>query len=404
MHLPEKHLPLHFGTSVWDQNSDYQDSTAELRSDLKTEVLIIGAGMSGNLLAHTLTARGHEVVVVDANHIGRGSSLANTGLLQYWSDTMLWELAEQIGDTDAVLFYETCLKSMYQLTELATELELGDAYRVTKSIYFASHESDVEKLTKEYEYLKQYDFPVELISHEKLLEEYGIDKPLALRTSKDASVDPYAFIQALSAKNKSQGVRYYENTEIDLSSIRDHQVETVSGQRIEFEYVAFATGYVEIYPQIKGRVEINRTYAVASHVLKQLPWDEQVMFWETKEPYLYFRMTADHRIVVGGLDEAVETVETDPDKLRAKYEKLRDSFNQLVRGYDIEIDYAWNALFGTSKDNLPFLGADPERSNHFYILGYEGNGTCYSCAGAHIVADLIEGLHNPYSHIVSLSR
>lgn len=397
-------MKLHFGTTVWDQDQSYEERTSSLNADLKTEVLIVGGGMSGNLIAHTLANRGREVTVIEARHIGRGSSLANTGLLQYWSDIMLWELAEQIGEKDAVDFYDLCLQSMRELNELAEELGMGEDYRVSQSVYYASHESDVEKLEKEYKMLSRHQFPAELLSRETLIEKYGIDKPAALRTGEDAAVNPYAFIQAISAANRAKGVRYFENTEIDLEQLGERAVTTVNGHKVEFDYMILATGYGKIYPVVEGRVEVNRSYAIASQPLDRLPWNEELLFWETKDPYLYFRLTADKRIIIGGLDEEVAQVETDPDRLRAKYEKLRDSFNQLVEGAYIEIDYAWNALFGTSKDNLPFLGADPEKDNHYYILAYEGNGTCYAWAGAKIVADLIEGVENCFARIVRLDR
>ena len=55
------------------------------------------------------------------------------------------------------------------------------------------------------------------------------------------------------------------------------------------------------------------------------------------------------------------------------------------------IDHGYKALFGTMKDGLPLMGKDPETPNHFYILGYEGNGTCCSMAGAEIIMNLMEG-------------
>ena len=397
-------MELHYGNTLWDKTLFQDPSVENLKLNKKAQILIVGAGMSGNLAAYILSKMNYKIIVIDKDQIGKGSSLANTGLLQYWSDIMLWELAEQIGEKDAGLFYEMCLKSMYDLTKINSKLGNETGYVVSNSIYYATDEGDVEKLEKEYEYLKKYNLPVEYISKGDLIKDYNINKPMALKTFQDASVNPYKFINSLATANKSRGVEYFEDTSIDLNSVKDNHLYTSDGYKIEFQNIIFATGYSHIYPVVEGKVEINRTYAIASKQVRQLPWKDEVMFWETKDPYLYFRKSIDNRIIIGGLDEEVDTVEKNKENLDKKSIELKDKFNELVEGINIEIEYQWNALFGTSKDNLPFLGVDPNINNRYYILGYEGNGTCYSLAGSRIIADLIQGKKNPYSHIVNLNR
>lgn len=70
----------------------------------------------------------------------------------------------------------------------------------------------------------------------------------------------------------------------------------------------------------------------------------------------------------------------------------------------VPVSHAWNALFGKSKDGLPFIGQDTNQPSKYYLLGYEGNGTCYSMAGANIIYDLIAGNPNPYKDIVKIDR
>ena len=53
----------------------------KLESYIKTKNLIIGEGMSGSLTAYILVSEGKEVILVDMDKIGKGSSTANTGLL-----------------------------------------------------------------------------------------------------------------------------------------------------------------------------------------------------------------------------------------------------------------------------------------------------------------------------------
>lgn len=397
-------MKLYSGESYWDKRESAYESHPKLEENKKTEVLIIGSGMSGNLAAYQLAKRGHEVMIIDKDKVASGSSKANTGMLQYSSDKMLTELMESIGEKEAILFYKMCLEAMVELTELNKELGENDSYILRDSIYFASEKEDREKLKKEYEALKKNNFPVEFLNHEDLNKEYGIDKAAALKTSLDAEVNPYKMIQALVQKNKSLGVIYYEDTELDLNNIKDHSLKSIDGKEIYFDHLILATGYGKVYDCIKDKANIERTYAFSAKTNSKNPWPDKVMIWETRRPYLYFRTAKDNHIIAGGEDEKISEVVEDEKIIFEKTEKIKREIEDIYPNLDMDIKYRWNALFGTSKDGLPFIGPDLLKKNHYYLLGYEGNGTCYSMAGANILADLIENKENKYADIVKVDR
>lgn len=129
------------------------------------------------------------------------------------------------------------------------------------------------------------------------------------------------------------------------------------------------------------------------------------MMWETKMPYLYFRTTPDNRIIAGGKDEKIDEVEKNEEKIRKINEKIAAEIKELLPDIeDIPVQYSWDALFYGSKDGLPFIGSDPDQKNKYYLLGYEGNGTCYSMAGSLLLTDLIQGKENRYQHLLRLTR
>jgi len=395
---------LYAGDLYWDKTFGEPFAFDKITEPEATRILIVGGGMSGSLCAFVLSSHGIPVTVIEKNKIGRGSSAANTGLLQYRSDKMLCEFADTIGEEKAVQFYRMCLEAMDQLTWINGLLRDQTGYRLKDSIYYASGEEDGEKLHKEYNYLLKYDFPVEFLDQEELKNKYGINKPCALRTWHDADVNPFRFIQALTRQNLKQGVKYYEETELDLKSLQGNTILTKDGFLITFEHLVLATGYTRIYPVIKGKGMINRTYALCSKPFITHLWKDAAMVWETKNPYLYFRATEDHRIIAGGLDETIDIVEEDEAKIMLKAKEITGQIQEVFPNLEISIDHAWSALFGSSRDGLPFIGKDPRSPNHYYLLGYEGNGTCYSMAGALILKDLILGKVNPYQDIVRVDR
>lgn len=397
-------MKLYAGNTYWDKTVQSPYAFEKMTAPTTTDILIIGGGLSGNLCAYVLSSLGMDVTLVEKDKMGMGSSAANTGLLQYCSDRMLCEFADQIGEEKAVRIYQMCLAAMDQLTAMDQLLHNTSEYRLRDSIRYASSEKDSQKLKREYTYLKKYGFPAAFLSEKELKNQYQISKACAIRTWHDADINPLKLIQALLQKNLQQGVHYYEKTEIDLANIREKNAFTKDGWPIAYQHLVLTTGYARSYPLITKGSSINRTYAFCSSPISDFLWRDEVMVWETRIPYLYFRTTTDHRIIAGGLDELKVDLELDEGKIFAKAGEIAAQIKSILPQLHIPIDYAWNALFGKSNDGLPFIGRDPDKSNVYYCLGYEGNGTCYSMAGALIIKDLIMGRINPYQEIVKMDR
>jgi glycine/D-amino acid oxidase-like deaminating enzyme len=397
-------MDLFIGNTCWDKTIAESRGFGKLAEHIQTDILIVGGGISGSLCAFVLASIGMKVTVAEKNRIGSGSSAAQTGLLMYKSDKMLSELICEIGEERAVKFYRMCLEAMEELSSISSKLDEEAGYRQRDSIYYASSAADVEKLKREYACLSKHGFPAEYLSGQELEDRYGIDKAGAIRTWDDADINPVGFIRDITKKNIEAGVRYYENTGIELDKLEDGRAVTEDGWVIAFDHIVLATGYSVIYPVIKGKCSITRTYAFCSEAISGKLWKDEAMVWETKTPYLYFRSTEDRRIVGGGKDEDIDSLEEDRDKIHAKAEEIAEEIEGVLPWLDIKVSHAWNAIFATSKDGIPFIGQDPSKPSKYYLLGYEGNGTCYSMAGALIIKDLILGKGNPYADIVKVDR
>ena len=79
-----------------------------LTADVRCDVCVVGAGITGALIALELTKRGLDVVVVDRRDIGGGSTSASTALLQYEIDELLIDLTASLGAERAALAYTEC--------------------------------------------------------------------------------------------------------------------------------------------------------------------------------------------------------------------------------------------------------------------------------------------------------
>lgn len=88
---------LRTGRPIWLNRRLPPIRSAALVRSVSCDVLVVGAGISGAIIAEALTDAGLGVVIVDRRGAVQGSTAASTALLQYEIDTPLSVLAERIG-------------------------------------------------------------------------------------------------------------------------------------------------------------------------------------------------------------------------------------------------------------------------------------------------------------------
>src|SRR5690606_2769562 len=99
------------------------ESYPSLKENLETEVLIVGGGITGSLIAHQCIADGYDTTLIDKREIAHGSTSATTSMLQYEIDTPLYKLIEMIGEEGAVMSYKACYNSIDKIKEIFDQIK-----------------------------------------------------------------------------------------------------------------------------------------------------------------------------------------------------------------------------------------------------------------------------------------
>jgi len=389
---------LHTGRLYWPATRPESRPYPMLREATSATVAVVGGGMSGVNCAHAFISAGLDTVLVERGEIAGGSTSANTGILQFSNDMMLCDLSGQIGKSNAQIFYRRCLQAVDELEQVASGLPENVGFRRRCSLYFASTEQDLPKLKREYEALREAGFPVEFWTADEIAKHFPFRKPGAIITPGDAQVNPYQFVNVLADAAAGKGARLYEHTDIvrhERLDNRRHRLHTSEGYTIDADYVVFAVGYEP--EELRGKLvksSMSRSYSIVTTpvpepLLKQ--WHLHWLIWETARPYLYMRLTEDGRIIAGGLDEKIEQPVHSEEILRKRSLQLLNRIQSLFPEWPLDIEYVWNATFGESQDNLPFIGEDPVQQGVYYNLGYGGNGTVYSMIGAKTILGMLQG-------------
>jgi glycine/D-amino acid oxidase-like deaminating enzyme len=299
-------MNLSTGYPYWLINSGLPVNYPKLEQSIKTEIVIIGGGISGALTAYMLINAGLTCTVVDARTIGLGSTCASTSLLQYELDKPLSELSSQIGFQPAARAYTMCGEAIDKIEHISKKIKFP-YFEKQKSLFFAAEKKDDKLIKSEFFYRKNAGFQVQHLEKKDIQKQFGFSATSAILSMQGATMDAYLFTHALFKASIKKGLLVFDRTIISKIKCEKNGVKLVTekGHEIRAKKIVNASGY-EITEFIgKKIVQLNSTYALASeHIQAPLPvWTDKTLLWNTADPYLYLRLTNDNRIIIGGRDE-----------------------------------------------------------------------------------------------------
>ena len=382
-------------------------SYPKLEKDIKTDVLILGGGISGALTAHYLVHEGIDCTLIDARTIGLGSTCASTSLLQYEIDTALHQLIDMIGTKAAVRSYKLGESAIFKLEALAQKTGMKD-FASTKSLYSAAYKKDIDFLKDEFEARKKYGFKVKYFDAQAVLKEFGFISHGAILSDTAATIDSYLFTHSLLQFNLKRGLKVYDRT--PAATIKHNrasvQIKTTDSCSITAKKLVYATGYEVVNFISKPIVKLTSTYAIASESLSIAPkfGKNDIVIWTTATPYLYMRTTKDNRIIIGGRDEEFFSHIKRDKSIPHKTKLLENDFTKMFPLIPFKAEFSWAGVFGSTKDGLPYIGPYKKLPNSFFALGFGGNGITFSQVAGEIIALIIKGKSNKDIELFSFER
>ena len=113
---------LRTGRPLWTALGAPRIATQLLEAPGKADVVIVGAGITGALVAEVASARGLSVILLDRRPPFHGSTAASTALLQYEIDTPFVHLADDIGFERARRVWQRSYRALADLCRLVLRL------------------------------------------------------------------------------------------------------------------------------------------------------------------------------------------------------------------------------------------------------------------------------------------
>lgn len=385
---------LRGGRPLWSDSPRIRIRHRSRLAHERCDVAVVGAGISGALVALKLAEQGHDVVVLDRRIPCRGSTLASTAMIQFELDTTLSELAEKIGPSKAERAYLRSFRSVRELGELITRLKVSCSWTERKALYLAGDEHGRRALAAEAQYRSRIGLPSTFLDRSSLIANFGFERTGAVLSDGSAEVNPVQLAAACLKEAQRLGARVYAPQDVQKAHSRARGVtlETKDGVSISARRAVFTTGY-EVVPGVpRDKFDIISSWALATRPIAAKEfWPGRCLIWEASDPYLYMRTTQDNRILAGGEDSGLNDEDRRDAAISNKANRLLAKIEELLPGRRFKIDYAWAGTFADSPTGLPHMAPVADLSNCFAILGCGGNGITFSVIASDVVAAWAEG-------------
>lgn len=366
--------------SLWSESCKFRKREA-LNKDIKTDVLVIGAGIAGILTAYMLKQKGREVVVIDAAEIASGNTKNTTAKITSQHDLIYSKLISEFGEEKARQYAKANELAIKKYKEIIEDRRIECDFEEKPAYVYSLNE--VEVLKEEAEAAKKLGIDAEFVQNANL--PFKING--ALKFNNQAQFNPLKFL-----KDISNELVIYENTR--ALEIKENLVVT-SGGNITANNIVVSTHYPIMnapgYYFMKMHQE--RSYVLALENKSEIDG----MYIDLNKEGYSFR-TYNNLLLLGGISHR-----TGENEEGGSYDELRKVAKRLYP--KSKEKYHWSAQDCMTIDGIPYIGRYSSETPNIYVAtGFNKWGMTSSMVSAMIISDMILEKENDFSEIFSPRR
>ncbi len=359
----------------------------------RADICVIGGGYTGLSAALHLSARGYDVVLLEARKPGWGASGRNGGQLCSGQRKDQVTLTEMVGADTARHFWELAeaakdlARSLIAEHEIECDLKPGIAH--------PDHKPDYARDTRDYvDYLRDhYDYDaIEYLEREEMAELVGSDSYYGGNLDMGAGhLHPLNYALGLAAAALGAGTRIYRDSPVqEYAEGKPNRIVTAGGV-VEASHIVLAcNGYLgKLEPRLAGKIMPINNFVLATEPLTLAQLEvinpRDVAIADSRFVVNYYRLSADKRLLFGGGENYRPNF---PDDIAGFVRKpMLQVYPQLA---DTRIDYAWGGTLAVTLNRMPHFGR-LGNNNTYFAQGYSGQGVAMATLAGKLIADAVAG-------------
>lgn len=362
--------------SLWSETVTLP-SFESLNKNLKTDVLIIGGGITGILTAHYLQEAGINYVLVEADTILNGITKNTTAKITSQHGLMYHKIAGKYGIETAGLYLEANEAALWEYRKLSGKF-LCDFVNETNYVYTLTRP---DKLEWELDTLRMLRFPAKLAEH----------LPLPFPTAGAVAFPDQAKFHPLKLLAElAKPLHLYEHTKVQeltgTLAVTNHG-KIFADKIIVTTHFPFLNKHGSYFLKLYQ----HRSYVLALiHALKPTG-----MYVDDAATGLSFR-THQNLLLLGGGGHRT-------GKQGGNYAELREfAAKHYPNAQEV---YHWATQDCMTLDGIPYIGQYSKNTPNLYVAtGYNKWGMTSAMVAAHLLRDLISEKPSDYTKVFSPSR
>lgn len=372
------------------------DGTQPVR---EVDFLVVGAGLVGSCAAYFASQAGRDVVVVDEHDVALGASGRNAGFMITGLDTYYHHSIERYG--------EAVTREMWDLSRTTHRHLHGFLDAAAGQVQFDLCGSTL--LAESAEEARDLEHAARAMDAAGIPHDYHSTDPLgrgyhaAIAQPQDAAVNPVQLTRFILGQSGAETVM--NSAVYDIEQLPNDRVRVTSRLAIfEAQHVLLCTNAYSpfIDPYFVGKVIPTR-----AQVLVTEPLDEPVLATcgYSDYGYMYYRMTFDNRLLIGGARKNFREAEGDTieDRLNPDVQSVLDAYlKQRFPDVTASVERRWAGIMGFSIDGLPLVGRLPHKPRVGFAVGFTGHGLAMGAGTAERAIDML--LNNANPGAVSVDR
>lgn len=367
--------------SLWLDRPRPGPASDPMPEDGAFDDIVVGAGLTGLVVALLLARAGRHVGVIEARHAGAvttGNTTAKVSLLQ---GTKLSRLSRTSSGAVTAAYVEANREGQGWLLRFCDDH--GVDHQRRDAVTFAQAGDELPAVRAEHEAATRLGLPM------RWVDRLDVPFPLVGATvlADQAQFDPMDVIEALVAELREHGGSLHEGRRVvGVSKLGAPEVTLSDGMRLRAANIVLATGTPILDRGLYfAKLEPNRSYALAFDSVTP----PESMFLSAGQPSVSIReaVTRDgSHLVVGGHGHVVGRTRSEQEHVDA----LRDWAAEHFPG--ARETHRWSAQDYASHDGIPQVGKMPRGRGHVFVAtGFDKWGMTNAVAAARTISGEILG-------------
>ena len=362
--------------SIWHEHCN-RINFPTLKSNLRTDVLVIGGGMAGILCAHKLNSLGIDCILIEQDKLLSGVTQNTTAKITAQHNLIYTKIYKKYGIEAAKLYLQANLSAVQEYKELGKKIEC-DMVDSTSYVY---SEKNTNLLEKERDILGQIGYETSI----KIADELPFENASALGFINQAQFNPLKFAYGISKE-----LKIYENTRAE--EISEKFVRTNYG-KIEADHIIIATHFplIDRHGLYFLKMYQQRSYVIAVKNIGEL----NGMYIDEKPNGFSFRSYRDTLLIGGGGHRTGER--------GGGYHAIERFIKENYPTAKEVTRFATQDCI--TLDEMPYIGRYFKRSKSLYVVtGFNKWGMTSSMLASNLLADIIMGNSSEYEKLFSPNR